>query len=106
MIRWMEDLGGPAAVTAVDLITETTAPQWNEWASYITAGGAYLGTFMGWGGDFVRAAAHAAFPWAAKKVYERVKGGVSSPATKLVHRKVARYPSAQIEPQFQGVKLI
>ena len=105
MIKWVPDLGAPLTVTAVDLIVETTAPDWNEWAAYIAAGGGYLSAFMGWGGDFTKNVGIASFPWAAKKVYERVKGGASS---RLNLRKsgVSRYPAPATKSPFEGVRLV
>jgi len=80
------DVGAPLAVTAVDLVTEATAPNWNEWLSYLSVGAGYISGIMGWGGDFMKNYGIASFPWAAKNVYSRVKGGVDSEAKKLAYR--------------------
>ena len=100
-IRLMEDLGAPAVVVGVDLVTETAAPDWNEWIAYIMAAGGYVGAWMGWGGDFMKNVGIASFPWAAKKVYERVRGGT----TKL-SKHVSRYPAPATKTPFQGSRLI
>lgn len=71
------DFGAPLAVTAVDLVVETTMPQWNNWAAYLCAGGGYLGAWMGWGGEFTKNFGIAALPWAAKKLYYQFMGGTS-----------------------------
>lgn len=107
-IKMVPDLGAPLTVTAVDLITETAAPNWNEWASYILAAGGYLGGWMGWGGDFMKNVGIASFPWAAKKLYERVKGGAAPVSRRLSYRAsgVSRYPARALEEPFQGVKLV
>ena len=108
-IRVVPDLGAPLAVTAVDLMTETWAPTWNEWTAYIAAVGGYLGGFMGWGGDFTKNVGIASFPWAAKKLYDRVRGGaVTRTSNRMSFRKgsVARYPAPAYETQFAGVKLV
>lgn len=108
-IRVVPDLGAPLAVTAIDLATETWAPTWNEWAAYIAAGGGYLAAFMGWGGDFVKNVGIASFPWAAKKLYDRVKGGAASRASsRMSFRRspVSRYPAPATESQYAGVRLV
>lgn len=106
-IKMVPDLGAPVAVTAVDLITESYAPDYNEWAAYILAVGGYVGGWMGWGGDFTKNVGIASFPWAAKKLYERVKGGAGSPARRMAFRRsaVSRYPGPASETPFQGVRL-
>lgn len=106
-IRLTEDLGAPLAVTAIDLITESYAPDWNKWASYIVAGGSYVGAWMGWGGPFVKNMGIASFPWAAKNIYEAIKGGVGSRAGRLSFRKagVSRYPAPAFATEFKGATL-
>jgi len=105
-IKMVEDLGAPIAVVAVDLITETTAPTYNEWAAYILAGGGYIGAFMGWGGPFLKNVGIASLPWAAKKIYNRVKGGAGA-SRRLSFRQagVSRLPAPAYSVPFQGVKL-
>ena len=104
----INDLGAPLAVTAVDLFTETAQPQWNEWAAYILAGGGYLGAMQGFGGEFVKNIGIASLPWAAKKIYNRVRstGGTSQLALRKVSRgTVTRYPAPAFSEEFAGVKL-
>ena len=103
-IRLVPDVGAPLAVTAVDLITETTAPDWNEWASYIMAIGGYLGASMGWGGDMVKNVGIASFPWAAKNIYNRVRGGVG--ASRRLAFRAARSPAPATKTPFEGTRLI
>lgn len=100
-IKLVNDLGAPLVVTAVDLVTESQAPRWNEWSSYILAGGGYVAAFMGWGGDFAKNIGIASFPWAAKSIYARVRAGMGT--TRMA--RVSRYPSDVVVPQFAGVKL-
>lgn len=107
-IRMVPDLGAPLAVVAVDLGTEALAPNWNEWAAYFFAAGGYLGGFMNFGGDFVKNLGIASFPWAAKKIYDRARGGASSRAsTRLTFQRsgVSRYPAPAYQTPYQGVKL-
>jgi len=106
MIKVMEDVGAPLAVTAVDLITETTAPDWNEWTSYICAAGGYLGAWFGFGGDFMKNVGIASMPWAAKKIYNRVKGGTTKRAAYRPVSRISRYPAPANVPEFQGARLI
>lgn len=70
----MNDLGAPALVTAVDIVTLETAPEYNEWSSYILAGGGFVGAMMNFGGPFVKQVGVAALPLAARALYARVKG--------------------------------
>lgn len=107
-INLVNDVGAPLAVTAVDLITETTVPQYNEWAAYLLAVGGYAGSMMGYGGEFVKNVGIASMPWAAKKVYDRVKamtGGTSRLALRRVSTPVSRYPAPSYNDEFAGIKL-
>lgn len=107
-IKMVPDLGAPVAVTAVNLITRSYAPDYQEWASYIMAAGGYVGAFMGWGGDFVKNVGISAMPGAAEKLYDRVRGGavVTGRRTTTFRRSaVSRYPGQATESPFQGVKL-
>ncbi len=111
-INLVNDVGAPLAVTAVELITETTVPQYNEWAAYLLAIGGYAGSMMGYGGDFVKNVGIASMPWAAKKVYDRVKsmtgetGGTSRLALRRVAAPITRYPAPSYNDEFAGIKLI
>lgn len=110
-INLVNDVGAPLAVTAVELITETTVPQYNEWAAYLLAIGGYAGSMMGYGGDFVKNVGIASMPWAAKKVYDRVKsmtggtGGTSRLALRRVAAPITRYPAPSYNDEFAGIKL-
>ena len=77
MIKIVPDVGAPAMVTGIDLLTQEYAPEWNEWASYIMAGGAYivaaLGLVKGAGGEFVKNMGIASLPLAARNILERVR---------------------------------
>lgn len=108
-INWMEDLGAPLVVTGIDLVVESTAPQWDEWAAYGTAAFGWLAESMGWTrGNFAKNMAIAATPWAAKKLYQRVRGmmGVTGGVNRLTARKVSRYPAPIVEQPFGGARLI
>ena len=103
-IKIVPDLGAPIAVVAVDLITESVAEgKWNEWAAYIFAVGGYLGGCMNWGGDFTKNIGIASLPWAAKKVYDRVRGGTTRPVSL---RRVTRYPAPAVHKEFQSIRLV
>ena len=79
-MRLMEDVGAPLAVTAIDLVTETMAPQWNSWAAYGVAAFGYAGEMFRYGNQFTKNMGIAAFPWAAKALYDTIRGGMSRPA--------------------------
>lgn len=102
MVRVVPDVVSPLTVTAIDLVTETYAPDYNEAAAYVVAIGGYIAAAMGWGGDFVKNMGISSFPWAAKKIYERVKGGAG--ARKMTYRRsgVSRYPGSASETEFRG----
>ena len=107
-IRLVEDVGAPLAVTAVDLIIETTRPDWTKWATYAMAAGGYLADFLNWGkGDFAKNVGIAALPAAARNIYEQVKG-VGSPVSsrRLSLRKVSRWPAPVEEQPFGGARLV
>ena len=98
MIRVIQDVGAPAVVTGIDIATLELAPTWNEWASYIMAGGAYLlsglGVIRGTGGEFVKNMGIAALPLAARNIYARVKQPVSQRAGAGASRLAFRAASA------------
>jgi len=101
-IKIVEDIGAPAAVAMVDIVTTEVAPTWNEWASYIMAVGGYVGGFMGFGGPFVKNIGVASFPWAARNIYARIKG---TTASRVSGRKVAFVPQVKrsYQPEFEAV---
>jgi hypothetical protein len=106
-IKWIPDLGAPVAVTAVDLLLETYKPTWNKWATGVLAVGGYVGSYMNFGGDFVKNVGIAALPAFAKNIYNWAKGGTASHATPVTFRRsVARYPAPALEPQFGGARLV
>ena len=105
-IRMVPDLGAPVTVVAVDLITESYAPGYNEWAAYILAAGGYLAAGFNWGGDFMKNVGIASFPWAAKKIYDRARGGVPVARRATAFKRVARYPAPALETPFGGVRLV
>ena len=89
-IRLVPDVGAPLAVVAVDLITETYAPQANEITAYVLAAGSYVAAGMNKGGDFVKNVGIASFPWAAKKIYHLIavsgNGQAKSPGNACLYR--------------------
>lgn len=111
-IKLVPDLGAPLTVTAADLISESYAPDYNEWIAYILAAGGYVSGWMGWGGDFMKNVGIASLPWAAKKIYDRARGGASARpmSRRLSFRSsargpVSRYPAPAAESQFRGVRI-
>lgn len=106
-MNWVNDVGAPLAVTAIDLGVESMAPGWNEWASYIVAGGAYASSITGFAkSDFIKNMGIAALPWAAKNIYSRVRGGIGSPVRRLSMSKVSRWPAPLVETPFEGARLV
>jgi hypothetical protein len=78
-IRLVEDVGAPAAVTAIDMLTLEMAPAYNEIASYVMTGAGYLAGFFlkGKVADFMTSMGVASLPLTARAIRERVKQPVS-----------------------------
>ena len=108
-INWMNDLGAPLLVTAIDIGVEATAPQWDDYVAYGLPIATWLATAMGWvkgnTADFVKNVAIASTPTMANRIYRQVRGGVSSPA-RLSTRKVSRWPAPLVETPFGGARLV
>ena len=108
-IDWMNDLGAPLLVTAIDLGVEATKPEWDDYVAYGLPIVAWLATAMDWVGgkraDFVKNVAIASTPTMANRIYRQVRGGVSSPA-RLSTRKVSRWPAPLVETPFGGARLV
>lgn len=107
MINWVDDVGAPLAVTAIDLTVETTLPEWDEWFTYGIVGLGYAGQFTRLGplsSNFAKNMAIAAMPMAARKIYSRARG-MSSPVRRLTARKVSRWPAPLVEEPFGGARL-
>ena len=103
MIRMVEDVAAPAAVAAADIITLEVAPDWNEWASYIIAAGGYVGGFMGFGGPFVKNLGVASFDWAARNLYQRIKG--TAVTTRVAKSRAVFKPASvgrSYQPEFEA----
>ena len=116
MIRLVPDVGAPAMVVGVDLLTQEYAPDWNEWASYIMAGGAYIATALGLvkgtGGEFVKNMGIASLPLAARNILDRVRQPATSrrtgaPAARLALRtsspasRVGQPVNRAYQPEFE-----
>lgn len=108
MIKVVPDVLAPAAVTGIDIATLELAPEWNEWASYIVAGGAYLvaglGLVRGNAGEFVKNMGIAALPLAARNIYARVKQPVASRlGGRLVLKNTSANPGIKrhYQPEFE-----
>jgi hypothetical protein len=99
MIKVVNDIGAPVAVVAADLISESFVPQYNEAIAYVATLGGYMAAWQGKGGDFAKNIAIASLPWAAKKIYTRVKGmGGNAP----ISRKASSI-SRNYQPEFKDV---
>jgi hypothetical protein len=113
-MKIVEDVGAPLLVTAVDILTLETKPEWNEWASYIMTGIGYLGgAFLGRGfgpisSDFLTKVGIASLPLTARGVYAYVKSQGAVPARasqRLSLRSVSRAAgpvSRQYQTEFEG----
>lgn len=115
MIKIVPDLGAPAAVVAVDLLTLEYQPTWNEVASYVMAGVGYVlagfGLVRGSTGEFLTKMSIAAVPLAARSIRHRIAG--TSPVTRRAGAGASRLAfrtasapagavSRQYQPEFEG----
>jgi len=114
MIKIIEDVGAPAVVTAIDMLTLEMAPDYNEIASYVMTGVGYVAGGLGLGGrsmqDFLTKVGIASLPLTARAIRERVKSPVSqrAGASRLALRPVASsgiaHPvSRSYQPEFEKV---
>jgi hypothetical protein len=114
MINWLDDVGAPAVVTAINIGSRaSTATIFGSFpvadaATYGMTVLGYAAAAMGWGGKyngFLKNVGIAAAPLAMEKIYNQIKG---TPATSRVSyrmNRIARYPGPAEETPFQGVRL-
>jgi hypothetical protein len=109
-INIVNDVVAPITVSAVDIIIETTKPEWVEYTDYGMTALGYVGAWMGWGGPFLKNIGIASMPITARSIYNRIKGGAVS---RPVSRRLAFRPSTGVsravttnKPEFQGNRVI
>ena len=102
-IRLIPDVGSPLTVVAVDLLAESFVPAQANYADYVMTIGGYLAGFMDWGGDYVKNIGVSSLPLTARKIYERVRGGMG--VSRAGMRRVARYPAPASESPFGAARL-
>ena len=112
-INMIEDLGAPAAVAVVNIVTKEVAPDWNEWAHYIMTAAGYACGLLGVGGGFLKNLGVASLSGTVDHIYIRVKaasGGIPSrvPASKTAYRSIPASPVYQpvqrsYQPEFEAV---
>ena len=97
MIKWGSDLGAPAAVAVLDIVTTEKAPEANK---PVMIGAAVVGYGCAWarvGGDFVKNIGIAAMPAALEAIYYWVKAKVApAAAAQLGARRLTMRPTRQI----------
>ena len=101
-IKLVPDVGSPLTVVAVDLMAESFIPAQAEYADYVMTGAGYLAAFLGWGGDYIKNIGVASLPLTARKIYDRVRGGMG---VSRGMRRVARYPAPASESPFGAARL-
>lgn len=107
-IKMVPDLGAPLAVAAVNIVSRQSIPDYHDYIVYAMTAAGYVGGWMGWGGDFLKQMGVSSLPLTADKIYERVRGGATSPARRVAFRRsaVSRYPAPATESEFRaGPKL-
>ncbi len=100
MIRWVEDLGAPAVVAAVDVLTTEKKSEWNRPVGIgLCVAGYVLGGVMGIGGPFVKNLGIASAPWAFESIYQYIKGSTAPVEARVTgNRLVARSASRVTAP--------
>lgn len=104
-IKVIEDLGAPAAVAIVNIVTKEVAPEWNEWGHYIMTAIGYGAALLGFGGEFVKNIGVASLSGTVDHIYTRVKGGVSRAPSRMAYRPAAVHQPVQrtYQPEFEPV---
>ncbi len=108
-IKWVPDLGAPIVVAAADLLTEKYAASYRKWVTGILAVGGYVGSYMNFGGDFVKNVGIAALPTFARNIYDMFNKTTTTSRNVSFHRTsvpVTRYPTPVLEPQFSDARLV
>jgi len=103
-IRVVSDVGAPLAVTAINIVSRVSIPEYHDWLIYATTIAGYVGGWMGWGGDFLKQMGVSSLPLTADKIYERVRGGAG--ASRRLAFKASRYPAPAVKTPYEGVKLV
>lgn len=119
MIRWVEDLGAPAVVAGVDVLTTEKKPEWNRPIGIgLSAAGYILGGVMGIGGPFVKNLGIASAPWAFESIYQYIKESTAPVSARVsgdrlvarpsarVSAPISRYPSPETKAEFQNIRLV
>ncbi len=103
MIRVVEDIGAPVAVTVIDLATRSVMPTYNPWINYAMSILGYGGAYLNKGGDFVKNVGIASLPKSLEQLYTLVT--TPAPAAAAAARAGYRMSQTQV-PGFGGVKLV
>lgn len=103
-IKAVEDLGAPAAVSIVNIVTKEVAPDWNEWAHYIMTAIGYGCGLLGFGGTFAKNIGVASLSGTVDHIYNRVRGGVTSRApARMTYHPVRETVQRSYQPEFEAV---
>jgi len=114
-IEWMNDVGAPAVVAAVNIASRaSTATIFGGYpiadaATYGMALGGYLAAWQGWGGrynGFLKNIGIAAAPLAMEKLYNQIKGTPAASRVSSPMLRMSRYPGPASESPFGGIKLV
>ncbi|MDD5229724.1 MAG: hypothetical protein PHC43_00185 [Candidatus Marinimicrobia bacterium] len=112
-INWLEDVGAPVAVTAIDIGTRASTVSvlgqpLADLVTYAMFAGGYLAASMNWGGrynGFLKNMGIAAAPLALDKIYTKIRGGSTAARVSRMSR-ISRYPAPAAESPFGGVRLV
>lgn len=114
MINWLDDVGAPVAVTAVNIASRASATvvmgqPLGDVLTYGMFAAGYLAAAMGWAGrynSFLKNVGIAAAPLALDKIYTKIKGGSTAARVGRSMSRLSRYPAPASETPFQGVRLV
>jgi hypothetical protein len=97
-ISLLDDLGAPAAVALVNIVTKAKAPDWNDKAHYIMTAVGYGAALLGFGGGFLKNIGVASLSGTADHIYTWAKGGVAS---KVSGSRLAYVPTGPVRQPVQ-----
>jgi hypothetical protein len=96
------DVAAPLTVSAVNIVSRTTMPEWHDMIVYAMTALGYGADLLRFGGDYMKNIGVSSLPLTVDKLYERIKGQpVTRPAQAV--RRVAQPIRRSYQPEFETV---
>ena len=107
MINWIDEVGAPVTVTAINLGSRTMFPEYHDWVIYGLTGLGYLNLagVLGRSNEFMKNSTMGLAPLAAEKIYNRIRTGFPAPTRAARYSRASRYPAPAFDEEFRGVRL-